>query len=106
MGLVNRKLLARRVSDKTGYFQQDIEAILEKEEEAIEEFIKENYNKIKVGKLYQIDVLDKESKQAWDGIRKKYYQLPPRKQIKIKPLTKLKELVDKINKELDNKEEK
>lgn len=101
MKLANRRVLAKRISNKTGYFQQDIEQILDAEENAIHELIKEDYNKIKIGKTLQIELQDKDSEKAWDGIRKKYFQLPKRKKLKIKPLTRLKETIEEVNKELD-----
>lgn len=105
MRLANRKIIARHISNNSGYFQQDVEDILEKEEQALHELLEEGYDKIKIGKSIQIELQQKESEKAWDGIRKQYFQLPERKRLKIKPLNKLKETIDKINKELDNRKE-
>lgn len=44
---VNRKDIARRISEETGYYIQDIEEILEAESKAIVDFIDEGQEKIK-----------------------------------------------------------
>lgn len=46
--MINRKDLARRISDKTGYFIRDIEEILEAEEDSIAEFISEGNKTVAV----------------------------------------------------------
>lgn len=99
MGTINRKDLARKISEDTGFFLQDVEYILEKEEDAIEEYLKEGYTKIKLGKMLQIDVFTRPTKRAWDGIRKEYYELKPRLGIKAKVLRKAKIIIDEKNKE-------
>lgn len=99
MGTINRKDLARKISEDTGFFLQDVEYILEKEEDAIEEYLKEGYTKIKLGKMLQIDVFTRPTKRAWDGIRKEYYELKPRLGIKAKVLRKAKTIIDEKNKE-------
>lgn len=99
MGTINRKELARKISEDTGFFLQDVEYILEKEEDAIEEYLKEGYTKIKLGKMLQIDVFTRPTKRAWDGIRKEYYELKPRLGIKAKVLRKAKTIIDEKNKE-------
>ena len=71
----------------------------EKEEDAIEEYLKEGYTKIKLGKMLQIDVFTRPTKRAWDGIRKEYYELKPRLGIKAKVLRKAKIIIDEKNKE-------
>lgn len=42
---VNRKDIARRISEETGYYIQDIEEILEAESKAIVDFIDEGQEK-------------------------------------------------------------
>lgn len=100
MKTVNRREIARVISEKTGYFVQDIESILDMEEEVVLEFLKEqDTEKVKLGKMLQIDIFERPSKKAWDGIHKEYIQLEPRIAIKPKVLKRINELVKERNKE-------
>lgn len=95
--MINRKDLARRVSDKTGYYMQDIIDILEAEEDSIAEFIEEGHTKIKHHKLFQLEVKVRPSKKAYDGFSKEYFELPERKYIDFKPLRQMEDAINKIN---------
>lgn len=97
--MINRQDLARKISDKTGYYIQDIVDILEAEEESIVEAIKEGHTKIKRHKLYQLEVKVRPSKKAYDGFNKEYFDLPERKYIDFKPLVQLEKLINDINEE-------
>ena len=95
----NRKDLARRISNKTGYFIKDIEEILESEEDVISDLVKEGYTKIKHHKLYQIEIKTRASKQAYDGLNKRYFILPERQYIEFKPLVQLENAINYLNKD-------
>lgn len=97
MSTVNRRDIARRISDNTGYFIKDIEDILDAEAEAIEELLLEGHTKIKNHKFLQIEVVTRPPKKAWNGLAKEYYMLPEKQILKFKPLSQL----DKIEKELN-----
>ena len=97
--MINRKDLARRISDKTGYFIRDIEEILEAEEDSIAEFISEGNKKIKHHKLFQLEIKTRPSKTAYDGFNKEYFELPERKYIEFRPLTQLEKAMEDINSE-------
>lgn len=94
----NRKDIARKISDATGYYMKDIEEILEAETEAISELLEEGYTKVKNHKFMQIEVVQRGSKKAWNGLKKEYYNLPSKKVLKIKPLTQLEKIEEDINK--------
>lgn len=100
MATINRRDIARKISQDTGFYLQDIEYILEKEEEAIEQFIQDEHEKIKIGKLLQIEVFTRPTKKAWDGIRKEYYELEPRLGIKAKLLKKARNIIEDKNKDI------
>lgn len=93
---VNRKDIARRISEETGYYIQDIEEILEAESKAIVDFIDEGQEKIKNHKLYQIEVIEKPEKRAWNGLDKKYYTIPSKKVLKIKTMKYLEEANERL----------
>lgn len=97
--MINRQDLARKISDKTGYYIQDIVDILEAEEESIADFIEEGHTKIKHHKLFQLEVKTRPSKKAYDGFNKEYFDLPERKYIDFKPLVQLEKAIESINRE-------
>ena len=97
MSSVNRKDIARKISENTGYYIQDIEEILQAESEAIIELLKEGNTKVKNHKLYQIEVVEKKEKKAWNGLEKKYFIVPSKKTLKIKPLKELEDTIKEIN---------
>ena len=98
MKTANRKDIARKISLKTGYYMSDIEEILNAEAEAILELLEEGNQKVKLHKLMQLEIHITESRKAWDGIRKKYFILEPRKKLKLKPLVDLDKLIERLNK--------
>lgn len=93
----NRKDIARKISEATGYYIKDIEEILEAESQAITELIEEGYPKVKNHKFMQIEVIERNSKKAWNGLKKEYYNLPSKKVLKLKPLTQLEKVEETIN---------
>lgn len=99
MSTANRRDIARKISDNTGYYIQDVEEILQAETEAISELIGEGYTKIKNHKYMQLEVIERKGKKAWDGLNKEYFMLPNRKVIKFKPLKELEEVIKNLNKE-------
>ncbi|WRW34726.1 DNA binding protein [Staphylococcus phage CF5] len=99
MNTANRRDIARKISENTGYYIQDVEEILQAETEAISELIDEGYTKIKNHKYMQLEVIERKGKKAWDGLNKEYFMLPNRKVIKFKPLKDLEEVIKNLNKE-------
>lgn len=94
----NRKDIARKISETTGYYMKDIEEILDAEAEAITELLEEGYTKVKNHKFMQIEVVERDSKKAWNGLKKEYYTLPSKKVLKLKPLKQLEQAEENINK--------
>lgn len=99
MSTANRRDIARKISENTGYYIQDVEEILNAETEAISELIEEGYTKVKNHKFMQIEVIERKGKKAWDGLSKEYFYLPDRKAIKFKPLKELEETINRLNEE-------
>ncbi len=97
--MANRKDIIRRISDKTGYYMQDIEEILNAEAESIYELLKEGNDRIKHHKFYQIEVETREPKEAWDGLNKRYFQIPEKKYVKFRPMSELEKVIKDINEE-------
>lgn len=99
MSTANRRDIARKISENTGYYIQDVEEILNAEAEAISELLEEGHTKVKNHKFMQLEVVERKGKKAWDGLNKEYFHLPNRKAIKFKPLKDLEETISKINQE-------
>lgn len=93
---VNRQELARYVSQVTGFTQKDVLEVLAAEDEVIAELISKGYP-IKKHKLFKIDIETKPEKNAWDGLNKKWFFIPEKQILKIKPLTTLSKAIDKLN---------
>lgn len=94
--VINRRELSRLVSQKTGYTIADVEEVLKAEDEVIAEAISQGVE-VKKHKLFKMEIETKEEKKAWDGFSKKYYIIPERRVVKIKPLSALNTAVDKLN---------
>lgn len=99
MSTANRRDIARKISENTGYYIQDVEEILSAETDAISALLEEGYTKVKNHKFMQIEVIEREGKKAWDGLNKEYFHLPNRKAIKFKPLKELEEVIERLNEE-------
>ena len=99
MSTANRRDIARKISENTGYYIQDVEEILSAETEAISALLEEWYTKVKNHKFMQIEVIERKGKKAWDGLNKEYFHLPNRKAIKFKPLKELEEVIERLNEE-------
>ena len=99
MSTANRRDIARKISENTGYYIQDVEEILSAETDAISDLLGEGYTKVKNHKFMQIEVIERKGKKAWDGLNKEYFHLPNRKAIKFKPLKELEEVIDRLNEE-------
>lgn len=102
MSTANRRDIARKISESTGYYIQDVEEILEAETKAISELLLEDYDKVKNHKYFQIEVVERKGKKAWDGLNKTYFTLPNRKALKFKPLSELDKVIEVLNKEEEN----
>ncbi|BAO09297.1 hypothetical protein [Staphylococcus phage S25-3] len=99
MSTANRRDIARKISENTGYYIQDVEEILSAETNAISDLLEEGYTKVKNHKFMQIEVIERKGKKAWDGLNKEYFHLPNRKAIKFKPLKELEEVIYRLNEE-------
>ncbi|QKV30684.1 putative DNA binding protein [Staphylococcus phage ESa1] len=99
MSTANRRDIARKISENTGYYIQDVEEILSAETDAISDLLEEGYTKVKNHKFMQIEVIERKGKKAWDGLNKEYFHLSNRKAIKFKPLKELEEVIDRLNEE-------
>lgn len=93
---INRRDLARHISQETGYTQRDVLEVLEAEDDIIAALISEGYS-IKKHKLFKIDVEVKKEKRAWDGLNKRHFTIPEKKIIKLKPLSELQKAIDELN---------
>jgi len=99
----NRNDIARNISKLTGYSIKDITEVLKAEDEVISSLVEEGYE-VKKHKLYKISIEVKKEKKAWDGLNKRYYTIPSKKVIKIKPLSQLQKAIDTLNEEEDEGE--
>ena len=54
MSTANRRDIARKISENTGYYIQDVEEILSAETDAISALLEEGYTKVKNHKFLQI----------------------------------------------------
>ena len=96
---LNRRDIARVISDATGFTIADIEEVLNAEEQAIAEAIAQGYS-VKKHKLFRLDVETKAAKpHAYNGFAKEYYSIPEKKIVKFKPLKQLEDAIDKMNTE-------
>lgn len=95
--MANRRDIAKVISEKTGYFIQDIEEILEAESDAIRELLLSGEAKVKNHKMWQIEVTERASKRAWDGLNKEYYTVPSKKVLKFKTLTYMEDIEKELN---------
>ena len=98
---VNRQELAKYVAQVTGFTQKDVLEVLSAEDDVIAELISQGYP-IKKHKLYKIDIETKPEKRAWDGLNEKYFTIPEKKIIKMKPLSGLNRAVDELNEGIEN----
>ncbi|MGI4157037.1 HU family DNA-binding protein, partial [Klebsiella pneumoniae] len=53
MSTANRRDIARKISENTGYYIQDVEEILSAETDAISDLLEEGYTKVKNHKFMQ-----------------------------------------------------
>lgn len=95
--MANRRDIAKVISEKTGYYIQDIEEILEAESDAIRELLLSGETKVKNHKMWQIEVNERASKKAWDGLNKEYYTVPSKKVLKFKTLTYMEDIEKELN---------
>lgn len=103
---VNRRDLAKIISNVTGFTIKDVEEVLAVEDEVICELISEGIE-IKKHKSWKIEIETRKAKQGWDGFSNKPIYIPEKQIIKFKPLSDLKEAIDKLNRKTyeDNEEQ-
>lgn len=93
---LNRREIARLISQETGYKIKDVEKIIEMEWEVIGQAIAQGYS-IKNHKWLKIDLHKKEPKRAWDGFNDQYFDQPEKYVLKFTQLTLLKNAIDTYN---------
>lgn len=93
---LNRRELARLVSQRTGFTIEDVETVLTEEDYVITEAIKQGVD-IKKHKLFKIEIETKKEKKAWDGINERHFIIPEKKIIKIKPLSAMIKAINELN---------
>lgn len=93
---MNRRDLARVISQRTGYTIADVEEVLKEEDLVIADAISQGVE-VKKGKLMKYEIKTKEAKRAWDGFAKTYYEIPEKKIVKLKPLSAMTEAIDALN---------
>jgi len=93
---LNRKDIARLISQETGYKISDIEEILEYESLVIGSAISQGYS-IKNHKWWKINLDKREEKRAWDGFNKEHFIQPEKYVLKFSQLSLLKEAIDAYN---------
>lgn len=98
---VNRRELAKYVAQVTGFTQKDVLEVLSAEDDVIAELISQGYS-IKKHKLFKIDIEDKPEKRAYDGLNERYFTIPEKKIVKMKPLSGLNRALDKLNESTEN----
>lgn len=97
-GTLNRKDIARVISDATGFTITDIEEVLQAEEEAIAEALRQGYS-VKKHKLLRLDLERRPAKKAYNGFSKEYYDIPEKQVVKVKPLKQLTDAINALNEE-------
>jgi len=100
----NRNDIARNISRLTGYSIKDITEVLKAEDEVIAFLVEEGYE-IKKHKLYKLSIETKKEKKAYDGLNKRYYTIPEKKVVKIKPLSQLQQAIDRLNERIEDEGE-
>lgn len=97
---INRRELARLVSQETGYSITDVEAVLKSEDEVIAQAISQGVE-VKKHKLFKLEIETKKAKNAWDGFNKRHYHIEEKQVVKFKPLSMITEAINKLNEEQD-----
>lgn len=88
--------LIREVSGITGFTQKDIRIVAETMNEVVEMSLANGYG-IKNHKMFKLTLVDKEGYEAFNGFNNEYYQIPSKKVLKFKPLTRIENAIDKNN---------
>lgn len=92
----NRQDIARQISRVTGFTIKDVLEVLKVEDEVVSSLVEKGYE-VKKHKLFKLTIETKKEKKAWDGLNKRYYTIPSKKVIKIKPLSQLQQAIDSLN---------
>lgn len=90
------KDLIDNVSHHTGYQKKDVEVIIRAFNDVLESAIGQGYG-VKNHKLFRIEVVQEQEREAWDGINKKYYTLPDRYAVRYKTLSRIQKSIDELN---------
>lgn len=94
---LNRRDIARLISQETGFKIADLEKILAMEWDVIGQAIEQGYS-VKNHKWLKIDLNKKDSKKAWDGFNDVYFDQPEKYVLKFTQLSLLKDAIDTYNK--------
>lgn len=92
----NRQDIARQISRITGFSIKDLTEVLRVEDEVISALVEAGYE-VKKHKLFKISLEVKKEKRAFDGLNKRYYTIPEKKVLKLKPLSQLQDAIDNLN---------
>lgn len=102
---INRRELAKHISEATGFTMKDILEVLSAEDNIIAELISQGYN-IKRHKLWKLNLDTKKEKRAYNGLEKEYYIIPEKKILKFKALSQLTQAVENYNnKDIEEEED-
>ena len=84
---LNYNDISKQISDKSSreYKVKDVNRILKLLEETLKENLEQG-NEIKLGSIAKFKAIDQDEKKCYDGINKRYYTIPPKKRVTVKPL--------------------
>lgn len=99
---LNRKDIARLISQDTGFKIADIEKIMEREGDIIGQAVSQGYS-VKNHKWWKLNVEKKKAKRAWNGLGNSYFDQPEKYVVKFVQLSLLKNAIDTYN--TNNEEE-
>lgn len=98
---INRNDIAREVHKRLPEFlMRDINKVLEEAEVVVSDEVDKG-NKVKLGKLIELEIQMKKARRHYDGIDKihggsgKYVEIPARRRVKYTPMKLLKDIQNK-----------
>lgn len=93
MNTINTKDLARKCKEYNSKYPMYIyKDVIDTLSDVICDSLLTETQDIKLGKMLKFKVINKDKKQIWNGINKRYETLPEHQYIKLIPLTKIKEV--------------
>lgn len=100
---INQSDIASNISRITGFTKKDVLKVLRAENEIYESAIAQGYS-IKNHKLYRLELEHRDERKGYDGLNDNYYTLPERMVVKFKPLSRLNNALEELNKKEDEED--